>query len=255
MNILVVLSAVRDPASFTVNRKAGKIFVNRERFILNPSDRNALEAALQAAGAEGSVTAVAYGAEPEVDVLRQARAMGAGRAIWVPLPGVPALDAQGATRVLQRVVAYVGVFDLVLLGAEVLDNDTAQVAPRLAAALDWPFVDHTYAARALPEGGLELVALARGGTYRRLGLDAPAVAAVARDSNQPRFAPAAQIITIYQSPESVERVTLADLGLDPAELAPVTTVRGESFPPERTLGRMLAVDSAVRQLAEALKGS
>jgi|SRR5579859_155361 len=253
MNILVVLRAVRDPAGFTVNRKAQKVFVNRERFIINPADRNALEAGLQVT--EGSVTAVALGGETAHEVLRQARAAGAARAIWVPLPEAAPLDARGATAILQRVVGQIGSVDLVLLGAEVLDTDLAQVGPRLAAALDWPFMEEVYQARALPEGGLGLVVRAATGEYRLAGAGGPAVAGVARDCNKPRFAPAARIITLYQDPHAVEQLSLAELGLDEAQLSPATNVRGESFPPERTLGQMLAGDDAPRELARALKGS
>jgi electron transfer flavoprotein beta subunit len=260
MNILVVLRPVRDPASFTVNRKAQKIFIHRESFIINPSDRNALEAALALAGAEHSVTAVAYGAEPALAVLRQARATGASRAIWVPAPQtvVPdpvGLDALSATKILQHVVTFVGSVDLLLLGAEVLDADMAQVGPRLAAALDWPFVEGAHEARALPQGGLGLVVAAQGGQYRLLGVDTPAVATMARDSNQPRFAPAARIITVYQDPAAVESVTPAGLGLDPAELAPVVLLRGESFPPERTFGQLVEGQGALHQLAVALSAN
>jgi electron transfer flavoprotein beta subunit len=252
MNILVVLRALRDPGGFTVNRKAQKIFVNRESFIINPSDRNALEAALVLAGPDDTLTAVACGGDPALDALRQARATGASRAIWVAEPDMATFDARATTTVLQRVVAHAGGTDLVLLGAEVLDADMAQVGPRLAAALDWPFVERAWQAKPWPDGGLVLV-VAAANDYRLVGVDLPAVASVARDSNQPRFAPAARIITIYTAPEAVERVTLADLGLDPAQMAPATTVRGESFPPERTLGRMLGGDDAVREMAEALR--
>jgi len=253
MNSLVVLRPVRDPAGFTVNRKAQKIFVNRERFIVNPSDRNALETALCAAGADGGVTAAAIGGEPALNALRMARAAGAGRAICIAPPDGQALDAGGFTKVLQQLVAHVGGVDLVLLGAEALDSDLAQVGARLASTLDWPFVERAYQARALPDGGLELVVAGSNGAYRLLGVDGPAVATVALNSNKPRFAPAAQIITVYTYPEAVERLALSDLGLDAAELAPVTVTRGESFPPERTLGRMIVGEDAVRQLAEALR--
>ena len=252
MNILVVLRPVRDPAGFTVNRKAQKIFSNREGFILNPSDRNALEAALGAVGADGSVTVAAIGDEPALDALRMARAAGAGRAICVaPRTGL-ALDAGGFTQVLQQLVAHLGGVDLVLLGAEVLDADLAQVGPRLASALDWPFVERAYQASVLPDGGLGLVVADSDGAYRLLGVDGPAVATVAVDSNKPRFAPAAQIITLYTNPEAVECLALAELGLDAAEVAPATVMRGESFPPERTLGHVVGGQDAVRQLAEAI---
>jgi len=249
--IVVVLRPVRDPAGFTVNRKAQKIFSNREGYILNPSDRNALEAALALAGPEGEVTVVALGGEPALEALRMARATGAGRAICVVTAGGPALDPFGATTVLQRVINHIGAVDLVLLGAVVLDSDSAQVGARLAAALDWAYVDQAYQANTLAQGGLGLVVAAPRG-FRLVAVDLPAVATIARDSNQPRFASAAQIVTMFSNPDAVETLTLADLDLDPADLTAATAARGESFPPERTLGQTVKGDDGVRQFADTL---
>lgn len=251
MNILVILRPVRDPAGFTVNRKAQKIFVNRAGFIVNPSDRNALEAALDLAGADGFVTVAALASEPALEALQMARAAGAGRAIQVSVERATALDALGITKVFQDVVAHLGEVDLVLLGADLPDSDLAQVGPRLAAALNWPFVDSIYKASTQADGGLALVVSAEG-TYRLLGVNMPAVATVVRDSNKPRFAPAARIITVFSDPNAVENLALPGSGLD-AGLAPMTTTRGESFPPERTLGRVIEGEDAVRQLAEFIR--
>ena len=118
MNILVVLRPVHDPAGFTANRKAQKIFVNREGHILNPSDRNVLEAALALAGTGGEVISVALGGEPATETLRMARATGAGRGICIAADS--ALDPLGVTSILQHLINYLGGVDLVLLGAEVL---------------------------------------------------------------------------------------------------------------------------------------
>jgi electron transfer flavoprotein alpha/beta subunit len=254
MNILVPLRPVRDPAGFTVNRRAQRIFVNRERFMLNPADHNALEAALRLADLDGQVIALAAGGESAREVLREARAAGAGRALWVPVEGAIVEDAHCVTRIVQQAVSHAGGVDLVLAGSEVIDGDMAQVAPRLAAAWGWPFVDEIYDVKELPEGGLGLT-VARAGGYQLLGLDGPAVAGVARDCNRPRFATAGQIIAIYRDADAVERVTLADLGLDQGELKPATRIQGEGFPPERTLGRMLEGVEAVKQLAEAVRGN
>jgi electron transfer flavoprotein beta subunit len=252
MNLLVVLRPVRDPAGFSVNRKAQKIFSNREGFILNPSDRNALEAALALVGPDGNVTAVAIGGEPALETLRTARASGAGRALRIVAAEAAALDPLGVTTVLQQVITHIGGVDLVLLGSDVLDSDSAQVGPRLAAALGWPYADHAYQATALAQGGLGLVVSAADG-FQLIGVDLPAVASIARDSNKPRFAPAAQIITVFGDPDAVETLTLADLGLDPAGLAPATVTRGESFPPERTLGQIVDGEDAVRQFTNAAR--
>ena len=250
MNILVLLRCLRDPAAFTVNRKAQKVFVNRERFIVNPADRNALEAALALAGADDTVTVSALGGQAAREALQMARAMGAQRAVCVESPA--GLDALGVTRVVQTLIGQLGGVDLVLLGNELLDSNMAQVAPRLAAALDWHFVEDAYQVSALP-GWLGLVVAGPGGS-RWLGADLPAVATVARDSNRPRFAPAPAIIRVFTDPDAVETITLADLDLDPASLVPVTLQRGESFPPERTLGRLAEGDAPLRQIADALRG-
>jgi electron transfer flavoprotein beta subunit len=252
MNPLVLLRTVRDPAGFTVNRKAQRIFNNRPGFILNPSDRNALEAALAAAGAEGQVTAVALGGQPAEEALRSARATGAARALQ--LVDAPALDPLAIATLLCQLVRHLGGVDLVLLGAEVLDADASQVPPRLAAALDWPFVDQVHQASLLTDGTIGLVVPSAGG-FRQLGVHLPAIATVARDSNQPRFAPAARIITVFSDPAAVEKVSLADLGLDASALAPATLVRGESFPPERTLGATFSGADALQRFAAALRQS
>ena len=43
--IVVTIKQILDPSGFTVNRKREKIFVNREEYIVNPADLNALEVA------------------------------------------------------------------------------------------------------------------------------------------------------------------------------------------------------------------
>ena len=138
MNIIVVLRPILDPAGFIVNRKAQKVFVNRENYILNPTDKNALEAALRLSD---TVTAVSIGDAPAEDALRQARAIGASRAMLVRDAALKSADASVMTTVLQRLVHHLDGADLMLLGAEVVDADLAQLGPRLAMALGWPFVE------------------------------------------------------------------------------------------------------------------
>jgi electron transfer flavoprotein beta subunit len=259
MNIVVVLRALRDPASFTVNRKAQKIFVNREAYHLNPADHNALEAALAlAAGVEGAkVAAVSYGGEPATEALYQARAMGASRALRVDDPALERADGAVLTRVLLRALEHLGGADLVLLGASVLDADLAQVGPRLAAALDWPFGSQAWGMRPADIAGRIVLATRAGGGegFRAVSMGLPAVVSVAADSNKPRYAPAPSIMRVYSEAQAVETVTPDALGLEAAALEPRVVRRGEAFPPERQLGQPQAaapVDAA-QQLALELR--
>ena len=247
MNIFVILRAVKDPAGLTVNRKAHKVFVNREEYIFNPSDRNALEAALRLAG---QVTVAACGGAPAEQVLRDARAMGAERAYLLKDRTLERADAGALTLALSRLLDRIGGADLVLCGAECLDADLAQVGPRLAQALHRPFIGAAHQL-SLGQGVLKAIAAHDRG-FSLLAADLPAVAAVALDSNKPRYAPGKRLINIYTDALAVETLTAADLELSEAELTPAVTTRGEAFPPEREPGRRLEGD-VVGQLVDLIR--
>lgn len=246
MKILVVLRAIQDPAGITVSRKAQKVFVNRPQWVFNPSDRNALEAALRLGG---DIVVVAVGSAAADQVLRDARAMGAGRALLLRDKALANADAFVLANALKAVVHHLGGVDLVLCGSEVVDADLAQVGPRLAQALDWPFAANIHSVQG-GDGEVGLIANRRG-EWRQAALTLPAVVAVARDSNKPRLPAGQHIINVYTNPAAVEALTAADLGLGEAELQPLTELRGQSFPAERELGRRLDGDVA-GQLADIL---
>jgi electron transfer flavoprotein beta subunit len=250
MNIIVSLQPVRHPASFTVNRKAQKIFIHREEFVLNPADKNALEAALRLGG---QVTAISIGETPADEAVRLARAMGASRAIRVNDPALVCADASAYVMVFQRLITHLGGAELVMLGAQTLASDLAQVGPRLAQALDWPFlpeVHHmTLAGRTLK------AVIPRQGVFHNIEADLPAVVSVARDSNQPRYAHGREILNLFKDQSAVEVLSLADLQLAEADVAPRVEVRGQSFPTERELGRRLegTPEAMARQVVEVIR--
>src|SRR3990172_4488502 len=89
MRIVVCVKQVLDPRVFTVNRKAEKVFVNREEYVLDPASKVALRVAATVKSAleasNGStppeIVAISLGPDPVDDALREAMAFGAGRAI------------------------------------------------------------------------------------------------------------------------------------------------------------------------------
>ena len=241
MNSLVLLHPLRDPASFTVNRKAQRIFVHREQYSLNPSDKNALEAALQLGG---SVTAVALGDAPAEDYLRLARAMGAQRAVQIKAPA--SADASAVVSILQSALEQLEPMDVIFLGAEVLDADLAQVGPRLAQERGWAFIAHAHAL-SVEGAGLRAIVHAPDG-FHQLETDLPAVISIAPDSNKPRYAHGRDIMRFYQSTEAVEV-------MEASEVAMNVEARGESYPPERELGVKLngALPELARQVADVIR--
>lgn len=267
MNILVLLHPLRDPASFIVNRRAQKVFVNREAFILNPADRHALEAALRLAAARRTVSTPGNGHGAHVlavaladdasapqaeDVLRQALATGAERAILAREAVWPRDDAAVAAAVLQRIIQHLGGVDLVLLGADMPEGDLAQVGPRLAAALHWPFVDAAYQVQ-LESNTLQAIVKPTD-VFRAVAADLPLVASIAPNSHKPRYAPGRDLVTVYSNPAAVETLSFSELGLGESDLAPTIQWVGESFPPEREMGVKLEGDLAeqTHQVADLL---
>lgn len=241
MNSVVLLRAVQDAAGLTVNRKAQKIFINKPALVVNPSDRNALEAALQLGG---EVTVVAFGpADPHDDLLRDALATGAKRAVRVDgLPADPAVQAAALAKLAETA-------EVVLCGETVLDGDFAQVAGRAAELLGRPLLAGAH--RVTAEAGALNVIAAQGTAFHHLQADLPAVVMVAVHSNAPRYPNGAAVITAFTKKNVVEVFTPADLGLDDLLVSMERT--GEVFPPERVLGKPVPLAQAVNLLAEQLR--
>lgn len=255
MKLLVPFKQVLDPAGLTVNRKAGKVFVNREDYIMNPAARRALEAALKIKDEMGAeVIAISAGPARAMDGLRDACALGADRAIYIPLDRG---DEAVAVRVIAAAVNYVGGIDLILTGESTLDTGLMS-GPRTAEALGWPIISGVVACsvegkvvrvvrRDDPVGRLQDVPPGRPRdvpperlyTYEA---DLPALVTFTREAPLTRYAHGGDIMAVYRDPEAVETLTLTDLGLTDADPGTVTEERGQSFPPEREFGKQVSLE-------------
>jgi electron transfer flavoprotein beta subunit len=141
MRIIVTIKQVLDPAGFTVHRRLERVFVNREDYIINPNDKNALEEALRLRDAHGAeVISLSLG-EPRVDdALREALAMGADQAFLLTDAAFAEVDAAAAALILGKAIEKIGDYDLILTGQRALDTGASQIGPRLAECLGLPQV-------------------------------------------------------------------------------------------------------------------
>ena len=270
MRIIVPIKQILDPSGMTVNRRAERIFINREEYIINPNDKNALEEALKLKDEQGAkVVAVTMGPERADDALREAMAMGADSAFLLTDKAFEKADISVATTVLGKAIQKIGDYDLILAGCQAADTGAGQLGPRLAEYLGLPQITEVrelVAAgngkvrarrnQARPEPRLERSRKGsrRGQGYAEVEASLPALLTVAQDANEPRYPTGAGIINAYRKWE-VTVWGASDLGLEAADLQPLTEEKRISFPPEREFGTKItgAPEEAARELMQYLK--
>lgn len=240
MKILVAIKQILDPAGLMVNRKAGKVFVNREDYVTNPAGKRALEAALRIKdGMDADVIVAAIGPARTADALLEARAMGADRAILIP---ADTTDEALIVRLLTALCNRIGGVDLLLTGDSALDTGIS-LGPRLGEALGWPYAGEAVDCL-LEDHAVRIVRRGESETrpYEAFEADLPAVVTITCEGPAPRYAHGGKIIATYRDANAVETIPLSDLGLSESDLQPVAVERGQSFPPEREFGKQVSVE-------------
>jgi electron transfer flavoprotein beta subunit len=229
MKILVCVKQVLDPTGITVNRKAEKVFINREEFILDPASKAALEAAndLKLAGAE--VIAISVGPERVEDGLREALARGADQAIWIQSEGG---DALMIANLIAAAVHKLGAIDLIIAGHQAFDTGAGELAPRLAEALDWPQI---LGAAKIDAGANGVTAIVQAAGFVQVEAALPVVVSVLGEAYRGSYANGWRLMDAYKK-WNVEAWSTADLDLVADDLRPLTTKKEDAFPPERQLG-------------------
>jgi electron transfer flavoprotein alpha/beta subunit len=252
MRIIVPLRRVLDPAGLVFHRRLGRIFVNREEYIIQPADHCALEAALRIKDATGAeVVALSGRPEPDDDTLKRGLSMGADRAIYLTGEGFKAADEAAMVNVLEETIRKLGGADLIIAGALTLDTGQSQMGLRLAEALGWPQLTDVLAVE-VSDGEVQAVGQA-GGEYVKLEADLPAVVTVAPGALEPRYPDGARLINVYRGEgemaAALEAWNVAEL-VEPGTLAPLIEERGKDFPPERERGER--VDGSPEEMAEVV---
>lgn len=239
MRIAVCIKQILDPRGIRLSRSRETIDPRQAARIVNPPDKYALEAALRLRERHGGeVIALSVGAPEVSDALREALAMGADRAILLSDEILARADACGVAKALARAVGRIGDVDLILTGERALDSGAGTLPARLAQELGWPVVPG--AAEPQVENGKIHAFQWDNGERWSVSVALPAVLAIARRGEKPRYPPAPRIAWAYHEAK-VETWACDDLGLPPEEAsARHTEERNLVLPPERNLGFILS---------------
>jgi len=251
MRIVVCVKQVFDPKTVKISRSREELDLRDAVKIFNPPDKYALEAALRLRESTGGeVIALTVGGPEAEDVVHEAVAIGADRGVLVS--GSELVGASGAvvTLVLAAAVGKFGPVDLVLTGHAGISDGAGSLAPRLAAALDWPVLLDVARLDSEASGLNALVVGEKGGEVAPV--PTPAVIAILPGPERPRYPHPARIANAWNE-GMVEVWTATDLDL--ADLAPDTELGGLILSPERVRGQVIkgSAQEAAAELVGLLK--
>ncbi len=122
------------------DEKTGTLRRDLAAGMMNPACKHALEAALQMKEHHpANITVITMGPPAAEEVLREALALGADKAVLVCDRLLAGSDTFATSLILKEAIKKkCPKFDLILCGAYTADSETAQVGPQLAEELDLP---------------------------------------------------------------------------------------------------------------------
>lgn len=198
MKIVVCIKQVPNTTEIKINPTTGTLIRDGVASIMNPDDKGGLEEALILKDKYNAhVTVITMGLPQADDILREALAMGADRAILLTDRKLGGADTLATSNALAAALRQLE-FDLVITGRQAIDGDTAQVGPQIAEHLDLPQV--TYLEN-LEFDGLKTFSIKKATEdgYQILEVDSPCVVTVLASANKARYMSVRGIVEAYNN--------------------------------------------------------
>lgn len=247
MKAVVCVKRVPDTeARIRVASDGASIDPSGVKYILNPYDEFAIEAALRAREAAGSgeVTVLSVGPAETVETLRTGLALGADDGVLL----TAAPGAEGLT-VARAIAAELRDrdFDLALFGAKAIDDDLQAVGAMVAELLELPSA--TVVTEFTAESGTVVAQRAIEGGVEVVELRMPCVLTLTKGAYEPRYPSLKGIMAAKKKPLEEKQAAAGASG---------TRVVALATPPERSAGRIVgegpdAVPELIRLLREEAK--
>ena len=234
LSIAVCIKPVPDPAHYDKIRiDPVRKTVVREGIptIINPSDKHAIEAALQLRGEGDTVTVITMAPPNAEETLRDALAMGADAAILLTDRAFAGADTWATSYTLAAGLKKAGEFDIVVTGTESADGATTQVPAQLAEWLGWPHLWNAVSMEKISAESLKVRTKAEN-EWSDYQIGLPCLLAVAREANKPRLTSLMGVMKAKKKPLTVW--TRADLDVEDGSLGigGSPTQPGAIFEPE-----------------------
>lgn len=185
MKIVVCIKQVPDTKGGVQFNPDGTLNRAAMLAIMNPDDKAGLEAALRLKDQYGAeVTVLTMGLPKAADVLREALAMGADKAILVTDRVLGGADTWATSSTIAAALRKLD-YDLIITGRQAIDGDTAQVGPQISEHLDISVI--SYAQDIKVEGDSVIVQRQFEDRYHVLKAKMPCLITALSELNEPRY--------------------------------------------------------------------
>lgn len=242
MKIVVCIKQVPDTAGEVKFKPDGSLDRAAMPTIMNRDDKSGLEAALRIKEQTGAeITVITMGLPKAEDVLREAMAMGADKAILLTDRRLGGADTWATSSSIAGALKKMD-YDLIITGRQAIDGDTAQVGPQIAEKLGIPQI--TYVADLKVEGTEVTCKRMLEDGYMTVKTTTPCLLTAIKELNTPRYMSVGGIFDCYSKPLTVfDFNALKDdplIELDTIGLKGSPTNIFASFtPPQKGQGEML----------------
>lgn len=218
MKIVVCVKQVPNTNEVRINKETGTLIRDGVPSIINPDDKNAIEAALELKEKLDDVTVIILSMGPPQAklALKEAIAMGADKAILLSDRAFGGSDTWATATILAGAIEKVGNVDMILCGRQAIDGDTAQVGPEIAEFLQLPQV--TYASEIEVKGKNVIVKRSTEDGYYIITSPMPVLLTCIKELNKPRYARPALIYKAFASDDNVEIWSNEDINVDLSQI-------------------------------------
>ena len=218
MKIIVCIKQVPNTSEVKINPETKTLIRDGVESIINPDDKNALEAALKIKDEKGAeVVVVSMGPMQAKEALLEALAMGADNAYLISDRKFGGSDTWATATILAAAIEKIGDYDLIICGRQAIDGDTAQVGPEIAEFLNIPQV--TYAKELeLKDSAVRVKRFCESKDYE-FEVKLPALITAIKELNTARYPSVKGIFKAYESNEELVKVlTFDDLNVDETQI-------------------------------------
>ncbi|KYZ76983.1 electron transfer flavoprotein subunit beta [Anaerosporomusa subterranea] len=253
MEIVVFVKQVPDTTEVKIDPQTNTLIRQGVPSIVNPFDKNAVEAALQLKEKHGGkVTVVSMGPPQAKDALKECIAMGADEALLVSDRAFGGADTLATSYTLAAAAKKLGKVDMIICGKQAIDGDTAQVGPEIAEHLGMPQV--TYVAKIDVNGETVRVEREHEEGYEIIEVNMPVLLTVVKSINEPRYPTVKG--TMKANRKEIPVWTVNDIEVDAEKIGlkgSPTQVRKIFTPKQRVQGEVIQAETAREAVAALIQ--